>query len=247
MPNSYSTIPNILPGDVSIGGNLIVNGNLLRLGSAPGFLRLQWKPAEADFTWNFEEGTGNRDTNSDGMCALHLTASGSGPFWERGNINGNIRFEALPTVIYTRYSNIPHTGTTTEDTIDTATIRPIFMGPDGGLHLRFHVNHSTQGGTVTTVRVKFGGTLMGSYTVAAPQLIRCEVTIYNRSSQSAQIVTFDRWSSVLAPSPSELQTSVITANVNDITVTVQNGVVGDVQSWRSCIVSQENSFGPVTT
>ncbi len=41
MPNSYTAVPNILPGNVTIGGNLTVQGSTIKLGAGPRFTRLQ--------------------------------------------------------------------------------------------------------------------------------------------------------------------------------------------------------------
>lgn len=55
LPNSYTVLPNIIPGNVSIGGTLTISGDTLRLGSAPPFVRLQRRDANfglVSFNWD---------------------------------------------------------------------------------------------------------------------------------------------------------------------------------------------------
>lgn len=247
MPNGYSVVPNVLPGNVTIGGNLTVSGDQIRIGAASPFTRLgkdSFGNPVYSFNLAFDEAT--LDNAANVGLGLLLPVGNGGALLSKVNTAGHAQSVALAHPILTDYTRHTHTGDTAEDTIYSKLIRGGTIGSNGGLLVRLAYQPSVQGGVATTVRYKFGGTAMASESFTAASNGRVmTVQISNRNAQNNQTIT--QWLNVDGAAPAVLVSTGGIDTSADITfsITAQNGANTDSQNFEWCHVMLLNSFGPV--
>lgn len=247
MPNGYTVVPNVIPGNVTIGGNLTVQGDQLQVGNIAPFLRAG--KSSGSLT-PFVGGNMGFDLASIDIArpawALLFDAGGRNLKMRELNAASALMDTALPQALLTDYTAHAHTGTVTEDTIYTKLIRGGVMGANGGLLGRILVASTVQGGVATSIRVRFGANLMVSWSFAAPGTFILTFFTGNRNSQAQQI-NYSAAQSIAgaAPSGGSGATAVDTSADVTATITVQNGAAGDTQSFDFTELRLQNSFGPV--
>jgi hypothetical protein len=155
--------------------------------------------------------------------------------------------EATTQALFTDYTSHAHTGTTTEDTIYTKTIRGGLIGANGALTVWMHLQIPTQGAAASTLRLKLGGTTFATQSIPAGAGDKIVLWyIANRNAQNVQTsqrVLFDAGGTfvMVAGVAGAEDTSVDT----NLVVTWQNGTNTDNQTFNAIRATLENSFGPV--
>ncbi len=247
MANSFVTVPNVLPGNVTIGGNLTVTGNVLTVGSFTEKLRLAVDSAnQAKLSWNQQGGGATRD-NAAKLAQAFFLGSGAGlPDFELQNSAGNTTDTALPTTIFTDYTNHQNTGNTTENTIYSKVIRANLIGANGALRIRLRVLANPDAGAGTTLRLKLGGTTLSNPSFVGVSQLDYEFIVANRNSASSQWIGTRTLSSTGAVVVTQGVSAVNTAADQTLTITLQSGNAADVQNADFCTIELMNTYGPVT-
>jgi hypothetical protein len=237
----------VLPGNVSIGGNLTVNGDQLRIGAASPFVRLFKKSLlVGQLSTNIQADGITRDDLTNKAYLLGMNVSADGPDLFRENAAGNGMDTALVSAIFTDYTSHTHTGTTTEDTIYSKVIRGGTIGANGALKLKLNFVPTVQGATLGSWRVKLGGTILASGSISTAHTNTIEGHIFNQNAQNAQnawLVFTDLAAGTLALSQNTF--AIDTSVDQTLTVTFQNGTSTDSQRFDFINVELANSFGPV--
>lgn len=248
MPNSFTVFPNVLPGNVTIGGNLTVSGDQLRIGAAAPFVRVG-KDSSALLVLSqnlgFDENT--QDSAGSQSWGIMSHVGGVPDGIRRKNTAGTVQDTSLGYPVFVDYTLHNHTGTTTEDTIYSKTIPANTLGANGALRVRVFLTFSVQGAGTTTFRIKFGGITVLSFTVTNNTDARMiEAELINQNSASVQI----EYGYMLDISTGAIQGAQGTSNVNTaadatLAVTVQSSATTDSQNFQEGYAAQLNSFGPV--
>jgi len=272
MANSYIAIPNVLPGNVSVGGNLsvtgnltlggiivgilttgsdiIVGGNTVRIGAASPYVRLQKIPtASLRMGYNREGIAGVADNGAVAQWMLDLTNGIVTPEVFRINAAGNNQIEAMLSTILTDYTNHAHTGTTTQDTIYSKTLRANLLGANGALRIKIGLAVTTQGATPTNLRINLAGNQLMVWAIAAGDAsadMVIEALIFNQNSASAQAAYGMKISATGGAPGAPTPQAVNTAADQTLVVTVQNGAGTDNQTFKFVSMELVNTFGPVT-
>jgi hypothetical protein len=131
-----------------------------------------------------------------------------------------------------------HTGTVTDDVIDTTVINGNSLGASGLIRATLVFIISAQGaGGNSNVKFKYGGTVVGVYTLvnaAAGFTLRADFTMGNQGVTNSQKNTLavSGYTGALQTTVS-FNTTAIDSTVNqNFTVTVQNFAVGDSQTFH---------------
>jgi hypothetical protein len=284
MANGYTVVPNILPGNVTVGGNLTVNGgvltltdtvlqmpsgdlllndvelkrnaanrldliaDILRVGAALPFVRIgKTSTALSIVSHNMDTDFTTRDN-----AALPAYSIGFNPALlvlalRRINAAGNFHDEAITDTLFTDYTIHNHTGTTTQDTIYTKTIRGNLLGANGGIRVVIKFLASTQGAPNTAIKIVLGGTILYSFLFGTTGDIFCDGLIANRNATNSQVGE----SLMIGPATNTTLVSTLIGAVDTtadqtLTVTIQSGTATDVQRFDACVMTLLNTFGPVT-
>jgi len=247
MPNSFTVFPNVLPGNVTIGGTLTVGADVIRIGAAAPYCRVGKTGGNSSFiSWNQGADQATFDSGVQPSLSAQFQPGGAGFSLLESNAAGNTMREAWLRTIFSDYTAHSHTGTTTEDTIYSKVIRGGIIGANGGIFGKLYYNASAQGGVNTTVRVKLGGVLVGAFNFVVSAQFWGEFTILNANAQNAQKTVFRVNQLNSGTFAADQQTPAVDTSVDQtLTVTVQNGTSTDTQTFNMIIASLGNSFGPV--
>jgi hypothetical protein len=138
-------------------------------------------------------------------------------------------------------SNIVHNGDITEDTIYTDTVAAGVLGTNGILRGTVAFQ-STIATSFWAIRVRFGGTQVAVYQgpASGTGLYILKFQIANQNSASVQFAFSNLDSTVSGGNPSvSFGTAAInTAVVQNLTITMQNAVGSDSQTFGTCFVEQ---------
>lgn len=249
MANSYIAVPNVLPGNVTIGGNLTIAGDTLRVGSAAPYVRLQRVASgQLELNMNFDSIANQRDVAT-GFFKHQVFTTGNGAYeFVRGNSNNAAHTEALLVNSLTDYTNHANTGNTTENTIYTKTIRGGLLGANGALRVTVGLHVAVQGVTGTTVRVKLGATSFLVPTIAAADAVGeviVQGVIFNQNNASIQAAHGFKYGGAGTTPCGDTAGAINTGNDAVFSVTSQSGSASDSQTFNFIIVEQVNTFGPV--
>lgn len=244
MANSYTVTPSIVPGNLSVGGNLDVKGAVL-VGAYTARLRLFASAAtEGDITFNLGTDQSTQDDTGHSSTDVRLGSNVGLSGVRYVKAGGGSKDSSLSTTIFTDYTTHTHTGDTTADTIYTTTVPGGVLGNNGGVRLRFRFQPTVQGATASTLRILWGGlavTLVSIISTNATHNFCVDMLLGNSNSASAQNqsteVTID------GSSPTVYMTSpgVNTANDQSIAITMQNGSSSDTQVFELCEVELLNT------
>lgn len=249
MPNGYTAVPNVLPGNVTIGGNLFVGGDLLRVGAAAPYVRLQKSaPAQCNVTFNVDAVTPTRDTAAEAFNLFQNITASNGPQLQRFNSAGSTHLEALLSTMFTDYTAHTNTGNVTENTIYSKVLRANLLGPNGAMRIRMAFASAGQGAGTTNLRIKLAGTAevtIPLVTADAGANHELEAICANRGSVSSQFWSALKVASGIATLVTNGTDTVNTGADQTLSVTLQSPNVGD--SWTINRISIEllNTIGPV--
>jgi hypothetical protein len=247
MPNGYAVVPNVLPGNVTIGGNLTVAGDQIRIGAAAPFTRVgKDAGGRMMFSVNLLNDLVSRDNA--GLPAQGLFSDAAYAFLFRKNLNaaGTVFTPAQPEAWLADFSQHAHTGTVTEDTIYSKVLPGGMIGANGGLRVRVVMTDSSQLGVNTTVRFKLGGTTFLTVTFNVITAFLWDFYIANRGAANSQVI--QGLQTILGTGVvSVINTTLAKDTTADQTfaVTAQNGTASDAQSFDEAHVELVNSYGPV--
>ncbi len=232
MPNSYATVPNILPGNVTIGGNLTVSGDTIRIGAATPFTRVQKLPAGgASISYNVDRISAVTDLAQQNLWLMMLE-SGALPLqgrWHDG-IGGSNTF-AVPMALGWTGVTTNVTGTVAETTVFSVSIRGGFFGASGGLRFWWAPVAAAQGGVATTLRVKLGATAFFSVATATVDSWLIHGAIMNQNATGLQKSYVYSQRGAVLNGPVESAPAENTLNTLTLAFTIQPGAVGD--NWNS--------------
>lgn len=232
MSNSYATVPNILPGNVTIGGDLTVGGNTIRVGTASPFVRLQKIPAGGGaLGYNRDDIAGATDAASQNIVQRMLrTQPGAFEFFFHDGTGGS-NSGILPMIFGWTGVNVNVTGTVAETTVFSVPIRGGFLGANGGLRFWWALTATAQGAGATTFRVKLGATVLTSFTSTTVDFMQARGVTINANAQNAQRNTAWWTRAVGSFFVDDNTTAVDTSVPQTLTFTIQPGAVGD--NWNS--------------
>lgn len=249
MPNSFTVFPNVLPGNVTIGGNLTVSGDVVRIGAAAPFTRIgKDNNGAAMFSTNLDNTLGVKDSAGVASFVESLQAAGANIRQIIMNGLGTTYQPAVPSVLFTDYTtHANHTGTTTEDTIYSKTIRAGAIGASGALLVRVLIATGSQGAPNTTLRIKLGAnfSLNVAFNTGGDNFL-FEAVIANQNAIAVQagfINTTDFAAKTRGGATAAGTTD--TSADQTLSVTLQNGTNTDVQTPQFISVELVNSYGPV--
>ncbi len=187
MANGYVIVPNILPGNVTIGGNLIVGGDSIRIGVATPYCRVgKDASARAFVSHNLAPDTVTRDLAANKASELVFEALIGAWADTLINQNGAAQNARLHSLIGEQGTNLNITGTVAETTVYSTTIFAGLLGAHGAVHLKWMFASTVQGATASTFRIKYGGSTIVSFTLATAQIAVVDVVLWNQGAANAQ-------------------------------------------------------------
>lgn len=240
MPNAYATVPNVLPGNVTIGGDLTVSGNTIRIGAAAPFTRVQKLPAGGGtLSYNRNSITANTDVASRNI-SLILLPNASRPLQtlDHDGVGGQ-NFGDLQVTWGWNANTINFTGTTVEQTIFTLPIRGGFLGVNGGFYVRVYASGTTQGAVATAFRLKFGGVIVGSFATAVAEKVEFGAFVGNQGATNSQRAYAWFVGSASVYISQDTAVAVDTTVLQSVSATITLGATTD--NWNS----RGYSVGPV--
>lgn len=251
MANAYTVVPNIIPGTLTVGGDLDVKGEV-RVGpfTARGHMGMI-SSAGMLVGFNLKKDLVSLDDVTQGAAVL-TAGFGNNTTPQFGSIrytSGAVaQAESLPDLTFQDFTQHTHTGTTTEDTIYSKVIRGGMLGANGALRVTLIGHVTAQGASASTIRVRLGGNPMNNQLIASGQAgngFELIAVISNRNSQSQQD-TSDR---MLIGSTVQVSNNgspaVNTAADQTLIVTIQNGQGTDSQTLVQCLVEMLDTQNPV--
>lgn len=245
MPNGYTTVPQIIPGTLSIGGDLDVKGEI-RVGPFTSRLHLfMTNDFTAWLTYNWKKDNANPDEAGSKSNMLILGDGQQVPAFEFRN-TAPVRTQAANRqILYSRTVQSVHTGGVAESTIDSKIIPATLIGLNGALRVVCFFNVTVQGGVASTFRVKLGATTLLNIPIGGvigPTWI--EVLIANQNVGNSQLVLTVQWLGT-GNAVFENTAAVNTLAQQTLTITMQNGAASDSQNFDVTFVELVNTFGPV--
>lgn len=244
MPNGYTVVPNVIPGNLSVAGDLNLLGQL-RLGPGPVYGRVFSQ------TGGVLHCTVNNDKNGifdqAGAMAQGLVLNVAGPVngYRLFNQAGQLQLAAFLEAMATDYTLHTNTGNTTDNTIYSKLIHGNVIGVNGGLRIVVAVNTTVQGGVASTLNFKLGGTLLQAISLSTVALRVVQLDILNRNALNnqslVQIVTSGGVAPLMVFGGSAVDTSVD----QTLAVSVQNGAASDSHQLIEFHTQLLNSYGPV--
>jgi hypothetical protein len=247
MPNGYSVVPNVLPGNVTIGGNLTVGGDQVRIGAATPYVRIGKDVfSKLLLSYNIDFNNFTLDNGAQGSQSLGMNLTGTALSFNRTNSLGQGNAMALSAPLLTDFTFHNNTGNTAENTIYSKLIRGGVIGANGGIHAHVLMLAPTQGAVATFVRFKFGGaTLLASNFSAVSNVIWDLWLLNNNNQANNNMHQLTRNITTAAFNGSQAQFAVDTSVDQTFSITAQSGANTDNQQFQACIVELVNSFGPV--
>lgn len=250
MANSYIAIPNVLPGNVTIGGTLTVAGNEIVVGSFAEKIHIAMDAQNvAKIAWNQKQGSTSRDNAAKAANAIFFGSPGTQPGINLTNSAGSVVDNALPATIFTDFTDHSHTGTVTNDTIYSKTLRANLLGNSGALRFTLGYICSVQGATPSTLQFQLGGTTFFSTSIPAAdngKSSAIEVVMAEKNVNNSQSTYAKKLVDGVAPALGMGLTSVSIASDQVLTVVITNGAVSDQQLFRLLAIELINTYGPVT-
>lgn len=180
MPNSYTAVPSIIPGNLAVQGGLTTTGNIVTNATGVATVeagtpaansarhsRINYSGAGGDsLTFNLAGDLVTRDSVILPAYALVYDPTALKLFWRLVNAAGNAMDVSPRMTLFSDLNLTQHVGDTVETTIKSKLVRAGVI-PSGGLvRVRFQFSGIAQGATPSTVRVKWGANVIDSFTVA---------------------------------------------------------------------------------
>jgi hypothetical protein len=255
MPNSYSTVPAIIPGNLTVQGTLLSSGAISSQGGTVGADTATANSARHTriiagtgvndaLTFNLQSDLVTRDAVTIAAFALYDELATQTLRLRLVNAVGNAMDTALEATLLSVSAPVANGGNV-EATLYSKLIRGGIIGNNGIVLLRFAINPSVQGGVATTVRVKLGAVTLWSYTYAALTTSFGELFFCNENA-AATNHTVARSLVAAAPSAVTVANAGVDTSVDQaLAVTVQGGAGTDAWAGVMCHAALLNTFGPV--
>ena len=163
--------------------------------------------------------------NDDGTLCLSVDG-------ETPSTAGAIILPNKPTIIASDASGHANTGSTTENTVYTATIPANSLGANGRLSVIFLCTNSVNSANAKTIRFKISGTLLWSFDMANIRTAKYQYDLFNRNNTSLQLVGSTTalynagWGTGTNTTGAATQAFNTTTNLT-FTVTIQNANAGE--------------------
>lgn len=239
MANSYTATPSVIPGKLTVGGDLDVHGTVL-IGPYTSRLRLFCvSDTKADLTFNLQTDEATQDEAGQssmgfqygplpGFCNTIYMKGGGAPLM--GYMSFTQDGDATTHV---------HTGDTTLDNIYTTTIPGGLMGNHGIYRLKGAFTPTVQGASQSNVYVYVGTTQVFTFPVTsadAGKAYRFELIFGNNGASGSQNFGWIVFENGVAVSASQGTMSVNTLLNQTFKVQVQNGAASDSQTWNTYLL-----------
>lgn len=143
------------------------------------------------------------------------------------------------SVLLADYTSHVHTGTITEDTIYSTTLKANSLGTTHGVRIKIFGVVTTQQLSPSTIFLRVGGVLFTnlSLTNANTGVFNLEIIFGNRGSAASQeTVGWIKFVNTNAPAAQTVSTTLNTALDQPLAITVLNGNVADSQTFLTCQV-----------
>ncbi len=244
MPNSYATVPNILPGNVTIGGDLTVSGNTIRVGAAAPFTRVQKLPATggAAFGYNVDVIASSADQAAESN-ALKMLAAAHRPFETRYASAGGLTGGDLGNIIGWSGVTVNVTGTVAATTVFSVTIQAGTLGINGGLRIFWGLDPTVQGAVSTSLHIRLGGVDLFNGGIAALGRVVVDGFSTNVNALNSQRSMFWLAQAGVAQQMSDAPTAVDTSVAKLLELVIQPGAVTDNWDSRIHMVTPVRSGG----
>ncbi len=233
MANTYATVPNVLPGNVTIGGTLTVSGDFIRIGAASPFCRVGKSTiGGAILTYNVGNDVATRDNGAAAAASLELLRTG-GQFARMVLTNpaGNVDPTLLDETFHQTGTSLVNTGNVTENTIYTKVLNGNTLQSHGALVVQTLLVGTVQGGVATTFRLKLGASVLFAPTSAAVKTILLRMWLLNQAVTNAQRAVLEQWESTGFVGVTQNTFAVDTTVNQALALTIQNGAAAD--SWTA--------------
>jgi hypothetical protein len=232
MANSYTATPSVIPGKLTVGGDLDVKGTVL-VGPFTSRLRLfSFSDGEGDITFNLGSDRSTQDEanqSSAGMKFGPLPGNWNGLYTKGG---GSPSLSYLPFVIDGDCTAHSHTGDVTLDQIYSNLVPGGIMGTHGMLRATIVFAPTVQGAGTSNVYLNFGAQSLNPATIVAADVgsvYRLVLIFGNSGANNAQTYSFTVYKGSVIVFSQEGVMGVNTVNSVAFSVTVQNANSGDTQ------------------
>ncbi len=231
MSNSYTAVPAIIPGPLTVNGLLTVNSDAgIRIGAVAPFVRVfKFSVADGLFSSNLQPDRATRDTTLQAAFAYGINNFGNGLYGVQLNIPGTQIFTEQDTTIAQDGTAVINTGNTTENTTRSKVIPGNTLGQHGMLVLEWMLFANLQGGVGTTFGIRLGGTLLGSTVTTSGTNMFVRMVLLNKGLTNSQLafVVFTSGAGTVADS---VQITALDTTVDQLlAVTIKSGAATD--SW----------------
>jgi hypothetical protein len=187
MPNSYTAVPNVIPGNLTVAGNLKVRGGQIELGGVVPFGRVQQSSGGVlSLTSNLATDGATQESGSVTSLALLLDGANGTltPKYMPGG--GAMEIGHVPVTVMNLINAFLHSGDTAENQVAAVTLRASVLGGSGTLRLQMGVTPTVQGGVATTVRVYLGATVLVAWSFATTAPHFYTLFFHNANNPSSQ-------------------------------------------------------------
>lgn len=216
MANNYTISPGTIVGNESISGDLDVDtgsASPMELGVGASF---------AAIGINLKKDTITRFNGAGPAFQLALRLANGIPFYVVQKAAGS---QALVGVLLgqpCQCGNVVNTGNITENTIFSSTIRGGTIGIVGFMKFMLCVHTTVQGAGSTTVRIKYGATVIGSFGIASATDRKYEGELGNNNFQNQNFYCAVLHQNGASPGLSVTNPNVDTSVDATLSVTCQN-------------------------
>ncbi len=231
MSNSYTAVPAIIPGPLTVNGLLTVNSDAgIRFGAAAPFGRL-FKTGAGGASLSINLGTDEvtRDDGGSAAQELRINPGLLTPFTKELNAAGTAFFTQLDRTIAQDCTAVINTGSITENTTRSKVIPANTLAQHGMLVLEWMLFANLQGGVGTTFGIRLGGTLLGSTLTTSGTNMFVRMVLLNKGLTNSQLafVVFTSGAGTVADS---VQITALDTTVDQLlAVTIKSGAATD--SW----------------
>jgi hypothetical protein len=181
-------IGGVLPGNVTIGGNLIVGGDELRIGAALPYTRLYKRsPGVGGISYNQAADLATRDSNGEGCMNLEMHQVNKMLRLFQRNVAGTSFDTHIPRIFGRNWTQTNVTGTVAETVVYSKTIPANTFGSDGAMFLHQHWSCVSQAAPSTLIKVKLGGIVIAQLATNVVQNVIIHMALGGAHSATAQI------------------------------------------------------------
>lgn len=205
--------------------------DLMVMGTASPFVRLARRlGAGLLLSWNLAQDLATRDSVTR-EAEGYQTIEGDRR-WLRLFMNpaGTLVSDQFPGLSQGSIDPVAHTGTVTEDTLNSITVPANLTDVRGGLRFMYFLNLASQGAVATTVRVRFGGQIAFTIGRAVVDNLLIIGSIWQKGTSTSQRADVAAIGNATGSSATDNNLSVDTTLAQPLILTVQNGATTDSQN-----------------